>query len=85
MTHPQTWSAERVRAVMTTESRQKARALFLSTHRPFQRIRVDFCKERATAGFITEDELRQWGCPNFVERETRQVTTGNCSKATGER
>jgi hypothetical protein len=57
MTYVRTWTAERVRAVMTTESRQKARALFLSTHRPFQRIRVDFCKERATAGFIGEEEL----------------------------
>jgi hypothetical protein len=59
MTYIQTWSAERVHAVMTTESRQKSRELFLSTHRPFRRIRVDFCKERATDSFISEGELRE--------------------------
>ena len=36
----------RVDAVFTTESRQKRRELFLRTHFPSRRIRVDFCKER---------------------------------------
>lgn len=58
MTYIQTWSTERVHEVMTTESRQKSPALFLSTHRPIKRIRVDFCKERATADFIGEHEVR---------------------------
>ncbi len=26
-----------------------------------------------------------WGCPGFVEGRKRQVTTGRCSKASGER
>ena len=52
------WDPELVRQVLTTESRQKARALFLQTHRPFRQIRVDFCKERDLAGtFIGEEEV----------------------------
>jgi hypothetical protein len=44
--------------VLTTESRQKARELFLQTHRPFSHIRVDFCKERNLAGsFVGEEEV----------------------------
>src|SRR5262249_8915698 len=59
MVYPKLWDADRVRAVLTTESRQKARELFLQTHRPFRRIRLDFCKENGAAGtFITEDDLR---------------------------
>ncbi len=59
MTYPKLWSATRVREVLTTESRQKARELFLRTHRPFRRIRLDFCKEEGTPGqFINEEELR---------------------------
>lgn len=58
MTYIRTWSPERVHAVMTTESRQKSPTLFLSTHRPFKRIRVDFCKERATTDFIGEHDVR---------------------------
>ena len=59
MAYPKLWDADRVRAVLTTESRQKARELFLQTHRPFRRIRLDFCKEDGAAGaFITEDDLR---------------------------
>jgi hypothetical protein len=59
MDYPRCWSSERVREVLTTESRQKARDLFLQTHRPFRRIRVDFCKERPLAGtFITEEQVR---------------------------
>lgn len=59
MAYKKLWDAARVREVLTTESRQKARALFLQTHRPFQRMRLDFSKEGQAAGsFITEEELR---------------------------
>ena len=59
MAYKKLWEPARVREVLTTESRQKARALFLQTHRPFQRIRLDFSKEGQAAGcFITEEELR---------------------------
>jgi hypothetical protein len=59
MTYPTWWEAGRVHQVFTTESRQKERDLFLATHRPFRRIRVDFCKEGNLAGdFIGEEELR---------------------------
>lgn len=59
MVYLKLWDAERVRAVLTTESRQKTRELFLQTHQPFRRIRLDFCKESgAVGGFITEDDLR---------------------------
>ncbi|GAB4199192.1 MAG: hypothetical protein OHK0022_19230 [Roseiflexaceae bacterium] len=59
MIDPVCWEPERVREVLTTESRQKARTLFLRTHRPFQRIWVDFCKESGTTGtFIDEERLR---------------------------
>lgn len=59
MTYPRCWNSDRVREVFTTESRQKARDLFLQTHRPFQHIRVDFCKEEAIIGpFINEEQVR---------------------------
>lgn len=59
MRYPTCWDADRVRSVLTTESRQKERELFLQTHRPFQMIRVDFCKEPGSWGpFIPEEELR---------------------------
>jgi len=58
MHYPIAWDAGAVRAVLTTESRQKARALFLHTHQPFRQIRVDFCKEDALAGaFVGEEEV----------------------------
>lgn len=58
MTYQKHWDPTRIRQVLTTESRQKARELFLQTHQPFQRIRVDFCKEGDTSGaFITEQAL----------------------------
>lgn len=52
------WDPALVRQVLTTESRQKARELFMRTHRPFRQIRVDFCKERDLAGrFVGEEEV----------------------------
>jgi hypothetical protein len=58
MPYPTAWDAEAVRTVLTTESRQKSRELFLRTHRPFRQIRVDFCKEAAlSGGFVGEEEL----------------------------
>lgn len=58
MIYQKLWDDTRIREVLTTESRQKARELFLQTHRPFQRIRLDFSKEDGRASvFITEDEL----------------------------
>lgn len=64
MIAPRCWTTARVREVLTTESRQKARDLFLQTHRPFRRIRVDFCKDHPLAGsfiseFISEEEVRE--------------------------
>ncbi len=59
MRYPICWDRERAREVLTTESRQKVRPLFLQTHRPFQRIRVDFCKDQSVSTpFIDEDLLR---------------------------
>lgn len=59
MIYPKCWDTAQVRTVLTTESRQKARGLFLQTHRPFQRIRVDFCKDADLGGrFISEDQVR---------------------------
>jgi hypothetical protein len=58
MIYQKLWDDTRIREVLTTESRQKARDLFLQTHRPFQRIRLDFSKEDGSAGvFIDEDNL----------------------------
>lgn len=58
MPYPTPWNAARVRQVLTTESRQKARDLFLRTHRPFRQIRVDLCKESDLAGrFISEEQV----------------------------
>lgn len=60
MSYQKLWDTARVREVLTTESRQKVRGLFMQTHRPFQRIRLDFAKEGGAAGsFISEDQLRQ--------------------------
>jgi hypothetical protein len=60
MTFPICWNRARVREVFTTESRQKARELFLETHRPFHRIHVDFCKEGDLAGtFVDEGVVRE--------------------------
>lgn len=59
MIYPTCWEAARVREVLTTESRQKARELFLHTHRPFRRIRVDFCKDGAADTFIDERRLAE--------------------------
>lgn len=60
MTYPICWDATRVREVLTTESRQKARDLFLHTHRPFRQIRVDLCKEADLAGcFVGEEDVYQ--------------------------
>jgi hypothetical protein len=59
MRYPTCWDTERVREVLTTESRQKARELFLQTHRPFRHIRVDFCKDDNSSGaFIGEEQVR---------------------------
>lgn len=59
MSYPKYWDPTRVRQVFTTESRQKARDLFLHTHRPFQHIRVDFCKDDGAPGaFVHEDQVR---------------------------
>jgi hypothetical protein len=56
--YPTFWSIDRIRQVLGTESRQKARDLFLQVHRPFHQIRVDFCKDVSTGGFVDEAELR---------------------------
>src|SRR5436190_13757554 len=59
MVYQKLWNSARIHEVLTTESRQKARELFLQTHRAFQRIRVDFCKEDGALGdFIDEEQLR---------------------------
>jgi len=59
VSYPTTWDRARVRRVFTTESRQKARDLFMRTHRPFRRIRVDFCKDEGAPGpFATEEQVR---------------------------
>lgn len=59
MRYPKYWDQARVRQVCTTESRQKARDLFLRTHRPFQHIRVDFCKDDGAPGaFVNEEQVR---------------------------
>ncbi len=59
MTYPICWEPTRVQAVLTTESRQKSRDLFLQTHLPFRQIRVDFCKEEGITGeFISEEQVR---------------------------
>lgn len=59
MKYPRMWNNERVLQVLTTESRQKERDLFMRTHRPFRQIRVDFYKERGIPEmFIHEDQLR---------------------------
>lgn len=60
MIYPTYWNPSRVREVFTTESRQKQRGLFLQTHRPFRRIRVDFCKDGAigAGSFVEEETLR---------------------------
>ncbi|HKP53624.1 MAG TPA: hypothetical protein VJ183_13355 [Chloroflexia bacterium] len=57
-TYPISWNCERAREVFITESRQKARDLFLQLHRPFRQIRVDFCKDASTGTFTDEAELR---------------------------
>lgn len=58
MHHAALWDPTLVRQVLTTESRQKSRELFLRTHRPFRQIRVDFCKERDLAGrFVSEEDV----------------------------
>lgn len=58
MPHAAPWNHALVRQVLTTESRQKARELFMRTHRPFRQIRVDFCKERDLAGrFVGEEDV----------------------------
>lgn len=58
MLHGAPWDPALVRQVLTTESRQKARELFMRTHRPLRRIRVDFCMERDLAGrFMGEEEV----------------------------
>ena len=54
--YPAPWNPARVRQVLTTESRQKARDLFLRTHRPFRHIRLDFCKEADFAGHFVDEE-----------------------------
>lgn len=60
MIYPTYWDPAHVRTIFTTESRQKSRDLFLQTHRPFQKIRVDFCKDGdATGTFIDEAQVRQ--------------------------
>ncbi len=52
------WDRYRVLQVLTTESRQKRRELFLSTHFPFKKIFVDFYKDLGISGvFIHEKEL----------------------------
>jgi hypothetical protein len=57
---PICWDTIQVQAVFTTESRQKARDLFMRTHRPFRRIRVDFCKEVGVGErFIDEMAVRE--------------------------
>jgi hypothetical protein len=59
VSYPAPWDRAGVRAVFTTESRQKTRELFLRTHRPFHRIRVDFCKDAGAPGpFATEEQVR---------------------------
>ncbi len=59
MAYPKFWTSDQVDAVLTTESRQKARDLFLATHQPFRQIRQDFSREGGPAGaFIDERELR---------------------------
>jgi hypothetical protein len=45
MSYTKYWDNTTVRRVFSTESRQKAKDLFLQTHHPFCQIRVDFCKE----------------------------------------
>lgn len=58
MAYATPWNPARVRQVLTTESRQKARELFLRTHRPFRRIWVDLCKDSDLAGrFIGEEDV----------------------------
>lgn len=58
MTYRKLWDAARVREVLSTESRQKSHELFLRTHSPFRRIRLDFCKELGNySPFITEDDI----------------------------
>ncbi|PDW02619.1 hypothetical protein, partial [Candidatus Viridilinea mediisalina] len=52
------WQPNLIRQVLTTESRQKARALFLQTHRPLRQVRVDFCKDAPLAGqFVGEEAI----------------------------
>jgi hypothetical protein len=59
MSYPIYWDQSRVQAVFTTESRQKDQELFLQTHQPFRKIRVDFCKEDGGADtFIDEERVR---------------------------
>lgn len=58
MTYAKQWDPSRVRDVLSTESRQKNRDLFLRTHSPFRRIRLDFCKESGEYGrFVTEGDV----------------------------
>ena len=58
MPYPAPWDPARVRQVLTTESRQKARDLFLHTHLPFRHIRVDICKDADLAGrFVGEEQV----------------------------
>lgn len=59
MTYAPQWDPSRVRDVLSTESRQKNRDLFLRTHSPFRRIRLDFCKEPGEyRRFVTESDVR---------------------------
>jgi hypothetical protein len=59
MIYAQQWDPTRVREVLSTESRQKNRDLFLRTHSPFRRIRLDFCKEPGQYGrFVAEGDVR---------------------------
>ena len=60
VTYQRYWDDEHVQQIFCTESRQKTRELFLQTHHPFTRIRVDFCKEPGSVrSFIAENELAQ--------------------------
>src|SRR5437868_4698436 len=65
ISYPTNWRHERVREVLTTESRQKQPGLFLRTHRPFTRIRVDFCKDAPLQAFVSEQDVRELilSCP----------------------
>lgn len=72
MPYPSPWNPARVRQVLTTESRQKARDLFLRTHRPFRQIRVDLCKDADLAGrFIGEEQIYDLIAAGALEADNR--------------